>query len=360
MTREEFYLVSHATGKGRISMNAQGERPYDIKLRLEEVFEMYLSKLQQLHKRGRLTISSIKTMVTGGTGGDGQDFLSVWESEAQRKSIGTRYNYLNARNSFVKYLGQVPGFNVTVAEIRKRHDKLLEDGLKKTTVGIYLRACRLIWNVCEKYGYVSRDDYPFGKDEDKVTIPKGATRQECYLDVDQMTELYQCFLEKRYPEDWDTDWREHTHESLGLFLVQYLCNGFNLADAARLVYDDHYFKSGRKSFRFIRKKTKDRSDTEIVIPIIEPCRKYLTRLPKEYIQEAMGHSVMSGTVTDRYIQTYPLARQMEFNSKLLKLGEQIDIMEELQGLTTDQIKALIEMVKKNKSYDYESEKKCIT
>ena len=50
MTREEFYLVSHATGKGRISMNAQGERPYDIKLRLEEVFEMYLSKLQQLHK----------------------------------------------------------------------------------------------------------------------------------------------------------------------------------------------------------------------------------------------------------------------------------------------------------------------
>ena len=35
---------------------------------------------------------------------------------------------------------------------------------------------------------------------------------------------------------------------------------------------------------------------------------------------------MSGTVTDRYIQTYPLARQMEFNSKLLKLGEQTDIM----------------------------------
>ena len=59
--------------------------------------------------------------------------------------------------------------------------------------------------------------------------------------------------------------------------------------------------------------------------------------------------MMSGTVTDRYIQTYPLARQMEFNSKLLKLGEQTDLMEELQGLTTDQIKALIEMVKNNKS-----------
>jgi hypothetical protein len=26
------------------------------------------------------------------------------------------------------------------------------------------------------------------------------------------------------------DWRENTHYSLGLFLVQYLGNGFNLAD----------------------------------------------------------------------------------------------------------------------------------
>ena len=46
-----------------------------------------------------------------------------------------------------------------------------------------------------------------------------------------MTELYNCFLEKRYPEEWDMDWKENTHYSLGLFLVQYLGNGFNLADA---------------------------------------------------------------------------------------------------------------------------------
>ncbi len=417
MTREEFYIVSHATGKGRISMNSQGERPYDIKIRLEELFEMYFSKLQQLHKRGRLTMTAIKTMVTGGAGAEGQDFLSVWDSEMQKKSLGTRFNYTNARNSFVKYVGNISGFNVTVAEIKKWQDKMLEDGLSKTTVGIYLRACRVIWNACEKYGYVTHDNYPFGKGDDKVSIPKGATRRECYLDVDQMTELYHCFIEKRYPEYWDIDWREHAHESLGLFLVQYLCNGFNLADAARLEYDDHYFKSGRKSFRFIRMKTEDRSDTEIVIPIIEPLQRILDEIaaepikgalvfpqiyageqdpermkarvsqenqnirkrlgrvtksmgwevapsgtwsrhsfatnlshaggvPKEYIQEAMGHSVMGGAVTDRYIQTYPLARQMEFNSKLLKLGNQYDIMAELKDLSADELKALIAMIKK--------------
>ena len=420
MTREEFYIVSHATGKGRIAMNSQGERPYDIKLRLDELFDSYFAKLQQLHKRGRLTMNAIKTMITGGVTNDGQDFISVWDAELQKKTVGTRNNYMNARNSFVKYMGEVRGFNVTMAEVQKWHDKMMEDGLSKTTIGIYLRAFRVAWNACEKYGYVTHDDYPFGKDDGKLTIPKGSTRREYYLDVNQMTELYHVFIEKKYPEDWDQDWREHAHESLGLFLVQYLCNGFNLADAARLVYDDHYFKSGKKSFRFIRKKTEDRSDTEIVIPIIEPLQKILDEIaakpekgalvfpqiyagetdenkqkarisqenqnirkrlgrlvksmgwevapsgtwcrhsfatnlshaggvPKEYIQEAMGHSVMSGTVTDRYIQSYPIAQQMQFNSKLLKIGDQFDALDELGNLSLEELKAALAFVRSRKN-----------
>ena len=42
--------------------------------------------------------------------------------------------------------------------------------------------------------------YPFGKGDDKTTISRGATRKSFYLTVEQMTELYNCFLEKRYPE----------------------------------------------------------------------------------------------------------------------------------------------------------------
>lgn len=73
---------------------------------------------------------------------------------------------------------------------------------------------------------------------------------------------------KRYPEEWDSDWRDNAHYSLGLFLAQYLCNGFNLAYAAHLTYNEHYFISGRQSFQFIRQKTEERSEVEVVIPII--------------------------------------------------------------------------------------------
>ena len=67
-------------------------------------------------------------------------------------------------------------------------------------------------------------------------------------------------------------------------------------------------------------------------------------VPHNYISESMGYSVDS-KITNRYIDAFPLAQQMEFNSRLLKLNDDADIMEELKGLTPEQLKALIAMVK---------------
>ena len=155
-----------------------------------------------------------------------------------------------------------------------------------------------------------------------------------------MTESYNCFLEKRYPEEWDVDWKENTHYSLGLFLVQYLGNGFNLADAAHLTYNDHYFQSGKKSFQFVRRLVKSMGWE--VQPSCTWCRhSFATNLthagvPHNYISESMGHSVDSN-ITNRYIDAFPLAQQMEFNSRLLKLNNDADIMEELKGLRNPKI-----------------------
>ena len=95
-----------------------------------------------------------------------------------------------------------------------------------------------------------------------------------------MTELYNLFLSKQYPETWSEHYTKMAHYSLGLFLVQYLCNGFNMADAARLKYDSYYFQNGGKAFRFNRKKTARNSadGSEVIIPIIEPLQKILDEI----------------------------------------------------------------------------------
>ena len=191
-SREQYEEICKSTGKGR-------ERPYDIKVRLLADFEDYLQQLVTLSKTTKLTIPTIKTMITGKSSTD--SFLNIWETVSKQKSIGTCANYLAARNSFIKYIGNRPGFNISTEDLKEWERLMLNDGISKTTVGMYFRTFRVIWNVCEKKGFVTRATYPFGKGEDKVTIAMGATRKSFYLTVEQMTELYNCFLEKRYPEE---------------------------------------------------------------------------------------------------------------------------------------------------------------
>ena len=69
-------------------------------------------------------------------------------------------------------------------------------------------------------------------------------------------------------------------------------------------------------------------------------------VPHNYMSESMGHSI-DGNITNRYIDAFPLAPQMEFNSGLLKLNDDADILEELKGLAPEQLKSLIAMVKKS-------------
>ena len=61
-------------------------------------------------------------------------------------------------------------FNISTEDLKEWERLLLKDGISKTAVGMYFRTFRVIWNVCEKNGFVTRATYPFGKGDDKITI----------------------------------------------------------------------------------------------------------------------------------------------------------------------------------------------
>ena len=159
--------------------------------------------------------------------------------------------------------------------------------IREATRGLYLRNCRAVWNECVSLGYLTNQEYPFSNVKKKklVAIPVGDARKDRYLNVQQMTELYRVFIEKRYPDTWKKGYAEKAHYSLGLFLAQYLCNGFNMADAGELKYSQFYFNSGRKAFNFKRVKTRHSTEggVEITIPIIEPLQKVLDEIAAESV-----------------------------------------------------------------------------
>lgn len=287
-----------------------------VRTEWQNVLEGYREKVEKLSQRQPLTLELIRTYLSGEAMEEHHEtsFIGVWEGIiAKMKAedrVGTAENYQWALNSFQKYAGDVRGFKVDKNVINKWNDAMqngvyidgvLTGKIADATRGMYLRTCRVVWNECIRQGFLTEDKYPFSnKDKTLISIPRGKRRQQSYLSVDEMMKLYQVFTEKNYPDTWDPAYKARAHESLGLFLAQYLCNGFNLTDAGRLQYNRTYFAEGGKAFEFMRKKTSARSNdmSVVIVPIIEPLQVILDEIGAKPEKDAYVFPQIFKGVTD--------------------------------------------------------------
>lgn len=287
-----------------------------IRKKWEDILGEYRERLVRVSEKQKLTMSLIRTILSGVdvSGEVNKSFVGIWESiiENKRKEgrAGTAESYTCALKSFRKILGEVEGFSVNKEVIEKWNDGMkngvLVDGkiigkIADATRGIYLRTCRVVWKESEKQGFLAEVEYPFSnKDNSLISIPRGKLRQQSYLNVQEMTELYRVFIEKRYPKTWDPFYIERANQSLGLFLAQYLCNGFNLADAARLQYNNTYWNDGGRAFEFQRKKTAARSsdNSVVIVPIIEPLKAILDEIAAPPVKNGFVFPFLFHGVTD--------------------------------------------------------------
>lgn len=294
-TEEQFTTICN------LSKKAVRSDLYAKKEAFDAIFEKYKNLVERLG--ASITLDKIRIACTGVDSKNEASFIGVWEeiidhkyNDNNKKHWTTGEKYDDAIKSFKKLMGEdaIVGFKISAKDIQTWKDRMYSGiaydgqtykGLSDATVGMHLRVARLVWNTCVERGYLVGVPYPFSDKEDagKVPIPKGNTRKHEYLPVDKMTELYEVFRDKKYPESWGKSYIKRVHYSLGLFLAQYLCNGFNLVDAGLLEYNRFFFQKDRKAFLFIRKKTKGRSKqpVEVIVPIIDPLQYILDELAAE-------------------------------------------------------------------------------
>ena len=272
-----------------------------------------------------------------------QSFISIWEQVIKGFKTddgGARFttaeSYECALKSFKKILGTntIKGFCISAAEIQKwkegMHNGVKDENgaivgkISDTTAGIYLRCCRAVWNRCVHEGYLKDVPYPFSNKKEKrlVSIPKSAKRKQSFLNVNQMTELYDLFVSKKYPEHWSEEYTQRAHYSLGLFLAQYLCNGFNMADAGLLTYNSYYYQTNGKAFRFNRKKTSRRSadGSEVVVPIIPPLRYILDEIAAPPTRDGFVFpDIFKGAETEELCRKYTMQENSNVKGRVIKI-----------------------------------------
>ncbi len=282
----EFDAINKADGRGRGGNQSQN---FIDRNQLVELYNQYVDLVRDMYNKGTLkSVDNIRAVITGristygntdeSTSPYANSFIGLWNEVISQKKASTAETYRNARDCFIKsgVYDAKDGYNVDVEKIKAWIAYMKEMRYTQTTIGFYLRAIRVVFKACISNGYMREKDYPFSaSDPTKVKIPSGSSRKADFLNIDQMTELYEFFVNGEIPKEYKHP--DEMKQSLGMFLAQYLCNGCNLYDLALLRYDDYYDISEHKALRFFRHKTKDHSESgsEVIIPIIPPLKKIL-------------------------------------------------------------------------------------
>ena len=162
---------------------------------------------------------------------------------------GTAETYASTLTSLTAYTKKkvLPLAVINPEFLREYEQWMVGRGKSITTVGIYLRSLRSIFNDAITSGEVSQALYPFGKR--KYLIPAGRNVKKALASTD----IEKLFVYKP----------KHNAEARArdLWIFSYLCNGINIKDIARLKYKQ--LEPDR--ITFIRAKTERTSRQNIKV-----------------------------------------------------------------------------------------------
>jgi integrase/recombinase XerD len=314
----------------------------------------------------------ILTEVPGKPGTISYSYLIFIKTLIREGRISTAISYHCSYVSLKKFRGDVTFSTITVSYLNEYENWLRNQGLSKTTVGIYLRPLRAIFNEASEDGIIKKEKcYPFGKR--KYRIPSSKNIKKAL----ELTDVQKIFFYECNPHS------PNEQQARDYWLFSYFGNGMNPKDIANLKFKnidgDYIIFERSKTERSLRSdpkpivvfltddmkaiidkwSNKDKSSNNYIFPILQnglcPLRQYeliqnfvgfindwMKRILKnldinkkattyvarhtfstvlkrsgastEYIQEALGHSDLK--TTENYLDSFDKETKREFASRL--------------------------------------------
>ena len=164
----------------------------------------------------------------------------------KQERIKTAESYQSALNSLIHFRRYLKFQEITPDFLEAYEMWMLNKKKSKTSVGIYLRSLRTIYNIAMDKGIIDFPSYPFKK----YTIPAPRKSKRAFKE-EQIKEVFNAKVEG-----------EKEQRALDFWRFSFMCNGINLKDIALLKWENI---SG-DTMVYIRKKTEN-TKRENVFPI---------------------------------------------------------------------------------------------
>lgn len=137
--------------------------------------------------------------------------------------ISTASAYKDARNSLAGYQTNLKFKQITVQFLKNYEARMKEEGKTISTIGIYLRHFRAIYNRAIEKGIIDQKYYPFGKNRYQIKAPRNIKKA---LTIEQISKII----------DFDVIEGSTQHFARDIWLFSYLCNGMNIKDIISLKF----------------------------------------------------------------------------------------------------------------------------
>jgi site-specific recombinase XerD len=152
--------------------------------------------------------------------------------------VSTYQSYQSTLNSLLSFKKKLKWEDVNSKFLNSYERWMIANGKSTTTVGIYLRTLRAVYNLAIENKYIEQENYPFSKK--KYRIPAGRNIKKALTSA----EIKSIFT-------YEVLHNKEKEEARDLWIFSYLSNGLNIKDLCKLKYSD--LKDGK--ITFVRAKT---------------------------------------------------------------------------------------------------------
>jgi integrase len=220
---------------------------------IQHVFDRVKEVVMELEHNGGFSFDALNLRLGKAHGATlNMAFQAKVEEMMERGSVGNAEVYKNALHRLERFAGTHVLFeNVTVDWLRRYEEDMLNEGRSFTTISMYIRCIRALFNEAMDAGTVKENVYPFGKKLYEIPVGKG---RKMALNLAQIKSIVM----------YD-DGNETTAKYRDLWFFSYLANGINLNDMLKLKYSNiendeiHFYRS--KTLR----TTKEKKEISLII-----------------------------------------------------------------------------------------------
>jgi len=243
----------------------------EIKEDLEGLKKLYQEKIQSLKAFSFDALENSLSINTGDLINAFHQFDTLIDELKKRNRIGTASSYELCMKSLKAYLeakiGKEPKKllfqDITVKFLNDYEDWMTEiKGRSLTTVGIYLRGLRVIFNRAIDQKAIDKDFYPFGVK--KYEIPASTNTKKAF-DTDQLKNLFNAVPKI-----------EEQQKAKDFWFFSFVCNGMNIKDILYLTWKN----IEEDQIIFVRektKRTKKANSKSIQVPLTDFARSFIEK-----------------------------------------------------------------------------------